>query len=198
MINASELIQVDYNRDRMQGELNPEERKLLYDTVMDNKIDIVIEVGTSHGGGSTYALSSALYNRRLIDGAFTHMITIENNGGHYDFARQLYATEEFSRQQQVVDFILADSTKYIINLYESQLQPLSGKLMLFLDGGENHNTAVYDYVYGKLLMKKGDIFAAHDFDDNKCRYMKPLINDDIDYKKINQVLQLAIFERIGD
>lgn len=44
----------------LEGQMNPEERNVIKQTVIDKKPDVVFEIGTWKGGGSTLAIASAL------------------------------------------------------------------------------------------------------------------------------------------
>ena len=66
------MIEPDFNRDRFEGQMSPNERVVLYAAIMDRQCKNVWEVGTCRGGGSTYYIATALEN--LNDGGMLYTV----------------------------------------------------------------------------------------------------------------------------
>jgi predicted O-methyltransferase YrrM len=182
----------NFDRDRFEGQMNPAERQALYDLVIQIKPEIVCEVGTCRGGGSTYFISSALEeNKKGL------LYTCENNDEFYEYAVNLYETnDEFIPLKKYV--ILCKGSSF--EVYDLVFKVLEEKKIdiVFLDGGACGITMLYDFCMFRPRIPVGGFLAAHDWDNGKSDYLKPVINNDVDFKFQAQILGFAIYQRIQD
>lgn len=74
----------------MDGQLWPAERQFLHDAVVSARPNIVLEVGTWKGGGSTWQIATAL--KELKHG---HLHTCEINSDFYIEAKKIYDNDEW-------------------------------------------------------------------------------------------------------
>ena len=179
----------DFNRDRMEGQMNPEERELLYRLVLENEPHICVESGTCLGGGSTYFVASALYN--LDAGGVLH--TVEIFDEFFDRAKKLYRNDlaylnpfvKFHRGNTL------DTLKYLaITLPKIDFA--------VLDGGACPVKILYDYCLLRDSIPVGGIACFHDWDSKKGTLIKPLMEADEDWRLIEKQIELAAWRRIDD
>jgi predicted O-methyltransferase YrrM len=184
----ADMIEPNFERDRFEGQMNPSERKLLYEVTLELKPEIAVEVGTARGGGSTYYISTAMANNGL---GILH--SIEMNRELYDYAVHLY-DEQFKDQRPYVNLHFGNSQPMLLEL----LKELPKVDLLFLDGGADSVMMVYDFALMRPLVRIGGIVACHDWDNGKSQYLQPILNNEHDYVKVGENLGLVIFRRKGD
>jgi cephalosporin hydroxylase len=186
----------NFERDRFEGQMNPEERKALYNLIIDTKPEVVCEVGTCRGGGSTYFISSALRNN--CKGI---LYTCENKKEFYDYAISLYqGNPDFASLIKYVQFWFGDSFSVYNTVFEIlRHERKSDKIdIVFLDGGACGITMLYDFCMFRSHIPIGGFLAAHDWNNGKSDYLKPVIDNDCDWKKVNEVVGFVIYKRISD
>jgi cephalosporin hydroxylase len=184
------MIIPNFERDRFEGQMNPEERQALYNLVMEVKPETVCEVGTARGGGSTYFISSAL--RNLNKGV---LYTCENNQEFFDYALALYnSADDLRGLEQYINFNYGDSEKVFTKLLPQIKKPD----IVFLDGGASSIKMVYDFTMFRPFIPTGKYLACHDWVNGKSCYLRPVIQNDCDWKLVYQVIEFAIFERVSN
>lgn len=173
--------------------MNPSERKLLYDTVMARKPEIIVETGTCRGGGSTYYIASALANLAEADGISRQFHTIEFNPEFYDYALALYegALRHLNKH---VTFHFGNS----LNLLRGFAQTFSKVDFLMLDGGHDWIVEVYDFCAIRPIMPIGGIACFHDWDSGKTEFIRPIMRNDADWKQIGEAIAFTVWQRVGD
>lgn len=133
----------------MEGQLMPAERALLNETVRKYAPNVVLEIGTWKGGGSTYSIYSALQSNQK-----GHLYTCELDEGNYN---------------QAVGYYKDAKGISLYNCYGYQLiekliaENINVDFAMF-DGSEDPKESLDDF---KLLddhLKPGAIFMAHDWD----------------------------------
>jgi hypothetical protein len=186
----------DFGRDRFEGQMNPSERELLYNLVLQEKPDVVCEVGTCRGGGSTYFIAKALQANGK-----GKLYTCENNREFYDYARVLYAgNPDFAGLEEYVNFNFGDSYE-IFGEHGDREGCLLWKIcpdIVFLDGGADSIKMVYDFAMFRPYIPIGKWLVMHDWNNGKSDYIKPILNDDKDWKFVKQEIGLVVFQRIAD
>lgn len=185
-----DVIVPDFNRDRFEGQMNVEERELLYNMIMQKNPKIVVESGTCRGGGSTYYISSAL--RNLDNGGMLY--TVEMFEEFYNYAVNLYTNGALSYLRPWVNFKLGNSGDYFLELGRT----LPKVDCLMIDGGHDSILMVYDFATLRHLIPIGGLVMCHDWGTGKCDYLRPILSNEHDYKKIAQAIEFAVFERVGD
>lgn len=137
----------------MEGQLTPKERKKLYSWICEAKPQLVLEIGTWKGGGSTWQIANAIKDSSY-DARF---ITCEIDKDFHKQAKAIYNKPEF----YFVHCILMSCTDVIKSL--SDIPPD----FVFYDGP---NDAEFTFETFKLLdniMQPGSKFACHDWDEFK-------------------------------
>ena len=159
---------MNFNRDPNEGQLMPEERQILYETILKEKPDFVFEVGTWKGGGSTYYISSALFeNKKGI------LFTIECNKEMYSHAMQLY-NKELIYLKSHINFNLGKS----LEIYPELLKTIPKLDFVFLDGDNNADQTIKEYLMFEPYLKSDSIIACHDWNILKMEKLKNLISND--------------------
>jgi predicted O-methyltransferase YrrM len=182
----------DFGRDRFEGQMNPSERELLYNLVLQEKPDVVCEVGTCRGGGSTYFIAKALQANGK-----GKLYTCENNKEYYEYARALYAgNPDFAGLEEYVRFHFGDSEYCFHRIFEGGFD--GGIDIVFLDGGADSIKMVYDFAMFRPFIPVGKWLIMHDWDNGKTDYIKPILMNEHDWKLIKIELGTAIFQRIAD
>jgi len=181
----------NFERDRWEGQMNPSERQLLYQVVMQTKPDTVVEVGTCRGGGSTYFIACALRNLELGGKLFT----CENNREFYEYARNLYATNpDFSGLEQHVDFTFGTAADMAMKL--------GGYIDLcLLDGGADRHSILYEFAMFRQLIPVGKFLLIHDWEEKdyeKCKLIRPILLEDTDWQLVDRNMELVVFQRVAD
>lgn len=181
---------MDFNRDRMEGQMLPEERKALYDIIVETKPDIVFEVGTWKGGGSTFFIASALAENKK-----GRLFTIECDGELFRYAKALYATSLASLRPYVF-FNKGESDL----VYPKILSEVENVDFVFLDGKEDPEQTVKEYNMFLPHMKAGSYLACHDWKISKMEKLKVILSDCTKWKSILEITHtdtgFAIFKKL--
>lgn len=136
----------------MIGQLLPQERALLFNTVLKAKPKLVLEIGTWKGGGSTYQIASALF---AIFSGVLH--TCEIDPEFYTEASQIYNTDPW---QNIVFCHHISSTELIQQMIALNTIPD----FIFEDGPEEPELNMSDFLLLEPHLQKSTIFCAHDWD----------------------------------
>lgn len=173
----------------MQGQLYKADRALLYDTIKQAKPNVVFEVGTWHGGGSTKSISQALCENKK-----GKLYTIEMMKNFYDSAIKSY-NNEATDLVPFIEFIHGES----LMMFPSILKDLALKNktnqivdVLFLDGCGTksvggHKTALAEVKLFEKYMKPGGFLMMHDWCDVKAELVKPYIKDSKKWKIVKEL-----------
>ena len=192
------MIKPNFERDRFEGQMNPEERKAIFDLIIKEKPETVFEVGTCRGGGSTYFISCALENND-----YGTLFTCENFKEFYDYAIALYnKDEEFQTLAKRIKFHFGNS----LAIYPAILRQISedrkkaslNPLFIdfcILDGGSDSMQMVYDFAMFRPYMPVGSYLICHDWDDGKTDYIRPILRNEHDWDMVELVKGLAIYRR---
>ena len=185
----------NFNRDRWEGQMNPSERELLYRLVVREKPNVVCEVGTCRGGGSTYFISKALQANQK-----GKLYTCEVNKEFYDYARKLYSENpDFVGLEQYIDFNFGDSYDVFRRLLIADGGLIDGNVdICLLDGGIDSVKEVYDFAMFRPFMPIGSYLVLHDWDNGKTDYIRPILKNEHDWNLVQIEIGLAIFQRVAD
>lgn len=172
------------------GQMYVAERKLLFDTIIDNKPRHCFEIGTYTGGGSTYFLAKAF--EKLGKGK---LITMEIDPYYYHKAKN-YFTKKIPKVGKHIDFILGDKA----NKFDSSIASYGTIDCVFLDGEENGEQTLDQYNYFLPYFRKGTILILHDWKTEKTRKIKPVIDEDKNWEIITilglpESVGMAVFKR---
>jgi cephalosporin hydroxylase len=195
------IVEPDFNRDRWAGQMNPSERQLLFNLITNAKPDVVCEVGTCRGGGSTYFIARALANNEK-----GMLYTCETNKEFYDFARNLFATDpDFKGLEEYVEFNLGSSydvfTKRKAIGFDNVLESIGSIDVCLLDGGADRLSIVYDFAMFRPYIPVGKYLVVHDWEEkdyDKCKVLREVLNEDKDWKMIYRAIELVVFQRVAD
>ncbi len=165
----------DFGRDPLEGQMTPEERQELYKLVTDTKPDVVFEVGTWKGGGSTYFLSSALHeNGKGV------LFTIESEAEFFSHAVSLYSGP-LKELKPFVNFSFGQSHEIYPNLLKTLLEvnknPDSWSCidMVFLDGKEDSDQTLNELNMFSPYLKRDGIVACHDWKTSKTDKIRSIM-----------------------
>lgn len=169
--------------------MNPEEREVLYNYVLEHKPQTIAEVGSSRGGGSTFFIASAIANADYS----AEFHAMEFYRPNWDYCQELYNTK-LSYLRPYVVFHFVNSLKYWPELNHN-IVTLD---MLLLDGGIDSLAMVYDFVYGQTKMPIGSMLFAHDWDNGKSTMIKKILHGNDDWEFQNQMIGLVWYKRVKD
>jgi cephalosporin hydroxylase len=141
------------------------ERKLLYETVRRYKPEVVFEIGTWYGGGSTYFISEALCH---IGSGVLH--TVEADSGRHRSAVNYYGAHLAHLLPHVV-FHLGTSE----DVYPDLLRGLGRVDMLFLDGASDPAQTLAEFKLFSPCLSAGSILVGHDWFQQKMDALRPVI-----------------------
>lgn len=167
----------DFNRDSMEGQMTPEERQEIYRLVIDTKPDVVFEVGTWKGGGSTYFLSSALHeNGKGV------LFTIESEAEFFSHAVSLYSST-LKDLKPYVNFSFGNSEIIFPNLLKSLSLASNVDMVnkqfidiVFLDGKEDPDQTLNELSMFSPYLKVGGIVACHDWKTSKTDKIRSILS----------------------
>lgn len=165
----------------MNGQLTVKEREFLHQAVLDYKPELVFEVGTWKGGGSTSQIVKALEkNGKGI------LVTCETDKEFYEEALGLYKDNQF------IELYLVSSDIVITDLLSKERIPD----FLFFDGPEDRETAYDDFRYIEPALKSGSIFCMHDWDwpSIKAETIRPYLECS---KRWSLISKLTLPESVG-
>lgn len=161
---------MDFKQDFNQGQLNPEERQLVYETVLELKPKVCIECGTWKGGGSTFFIASALHELN-----YGVLLTWEIEPEFHKAALEFYSTKD--ELEGHIVFINADFNIGIKEFFTTIDFAL-------LDGPD---TPEYNVESLKLLeqkMKIGGVVILHDWKYEKCRGIREYLQTETPWEII--------------
>ncbi len=171
------------------GQMYAAERKGLYDIIVQKKPKICFEIGTFTGGGSTFFLASAFHKN-----GSGKLITLETDERLYNKAKEYYA-KRLPHLVPYVTFVHGDSFKSLETYIDGSIDSF------FLDGAENAEQTLEQYNSFLPYCKIGTIMMAHDWNTEKLRSVRPLIEKDSRWKKLLELqppasIGFVIYERI--
>jgi predicted O-methyltransferase YrrM len=164
----------NFDRDSQEGQLCSMERYALYSLIQKEDPDVVFEVGTWKGGGSTYFIASALHENKH---GILH--TCEINKEFYDHATNLY-DNELKELKPYVCFHFGDS----LEVYPDILRKSGMIDILFLDGKEDSDQTVREYCMFRPYMRNGAYMVCHDWKEYKMAELKKRLIADEHWKLI--------------
>lgn len=184
-------LKCDFNRDSREGQMIPKEREAMYNVLIENRCNPMLEIGTWKGGGSTYVIACAAQRY----GGILHTIEIEKS--NYDYAKKLYADRMNILEPHVV-FYHADALDMVPRIREL-INPL---MFLFLDGKEDAVQTYQEYSMVKDLFVPGSIVGCHDWKTEKMRLMKDVLMNDKVWENIvlieDTITGFAMFKKRGN
>lgn len=137
----------------MEGQMWPEERILLQQTVQKLRPATALEIGTWKGGGSTFQIASA-----LLQNNYGTLHTCEPDSNLYEIAFNTY-TVELSNKYPVILY-----NNYSHNLIEYLIEQNLIPDFVLMDGPEDPNVCINDLKMLEDHMKEGSIMSFHDWD----------------------------------
>jgi hypothetical protein len=154
----------------MEGQLNPAERALLTDAILKapKKPEVVIEVGTWLGGGSTVT-----FLRALEQNGAGHLWGIEADRSIYDRMTAnltALAPEVMGRFTPLFGF----SDQVIPRWIEEQKKPLQIDVA-FLDGGNNPAEQITEFELLDPYLPVGAQLFGHDANHRKGKWLIPYL-----------------------
>jgi predicted O-methyltransferase YrrM len=168
------------------GQLYNADRTCLYETVLETKPKQIFEVGTWLGGGSTFFLAKGLQKN-----GFGQLHTSETDAAAHGQAIKNYQ-REFPELLPFVKFYLGNSLQVFSPVLYDGLHPRSIKPedqivdILFLDGADNAEETVAEFMMFEPFFHPGSIFMAHDWldraDAQKMRLLRPIVENSKDWK----------------
>ncbi len=173
------------------GQMYIAERKLLFDTVKENKPRHCFEIGTYTGGGSTYFLAKAFES--LGTGK---LITMEIDPYYHKKAKD-YFTKKIPAVGKYIEFVLSSKAEK----FDEFIKIYGGVDCVFLDGAEDSEQTLSQYNYFLPYFHKGTILMVHDWNTIKTLALKPVMLNDDKWKIIKEIKEpesvgLIIFEMI--
>lgn len=164
-------VEVNFHRSNQLGQMGADEREMMYNLIMLNKPKHVFEIGTWMGGGSTYIISSALYN--LNQGGMLH--TVESHKGAFDRALHFYDSyADLIPLKPYIDFNFGNSTE----IYSELLKDCDSVEMVLFDGADDNQSTLDEYNLFKDKLKKDSIVLCHDWKTKKAEYIKDILLDE--------------------
>lgn len=153
--------------------LFPGENEALYYLVLYTKPNVVCEVGTRKGGGSTYMIASALEKNRC-----GKLYTIEIDSDFYKESQKLY-DNRLKHLKPYVNFYLGKASEVIPSVVKD-----FGQIdIAFLDG-MNAEQVLVEYTLYAPRLKTGSYLVCHDWYIGKMRKIRPIIENDPSWKNL--------------
>lgn len=150
---------------QIPGQLWYAERKTLYETIRKHKPQVVFEIGTWFGGGSTYFIAQA-----LLENHFGTLFTIESDQDIYRSAVLNY--HRYLRNLlPYIKFYVGKSTE----VYPLILREVGRVDALFLDGADDPQQTVDEFTMFKPYLHRGSVLMAHDWDQKKMELLRSII-----------------------
>jgi predicted O-methyltransferase YrrM len=150
---------------RLPGQMWIEDRKGLYEAVLRHRPRCCFEIGTYTGGGSTYFLASAFAS--LGTGK---VITLERDRSLYEGARSAYR-RLLPHLLPHVEFLHGGSPQ----AFRPYIEQAGGVDCCFLDGADDATESVAQFEFFEPFFGAGALFMAHDWDTEKMRLLRPLV-----------------------
>lgn len=159
----------------------PKEREFLHESVIAARPNIVLEVGTWKGGGSTWQILEAL--KKNGSGM---LYTCETDNDFFRESKELYGNDP------QIEVCHESSESLISGMIQKNLIPD----FIFFDGPEDADTAFKDFITLDPLLKSGCVFMMHDFDPPsiKATKIRPFLLSNVDWN-VNKILTLP--ESVG-
>lgn len=175
---------------KIRGQLWLRDRKLIYETVLQYKPNIVFEIGTWYGGGSTHFISQALFENR-----YGLLHTIETNPEFFKSAKENYK-KYLPHLLPYVEFHLGGAMK----ICPKVLKNLGKVDMLFLDGAPDAQQTLSQFKLFLPYLKHNSVLIAHDWCNEKMAKVRPVIEKSSSWYikeviKLPHSLGLAIITR---
>jgi predicted O-methyltransferase YrrM len=164
---------VTFKENLVTGQMHPEERKELYDTIIKSKPNICVECGTWKGGGSTFFIANA-----LSDIGKGKLHTWEINSLFYKEAIAYFNT--LPELKKYVDFNFED--------FHLGIEKLSKIDFAFLDGPNDPQYTLQSINMLLPKMKSQSYIVLHDWKIQKCQGVKEFINNNKNILIIEKVL----------
>jgi len=169
----------------IEGQLSPEERQILINSVLNvsKKPQVVIEVGTWLGGGSTLHLLRALETNGV-----GHLWGIEVDSGIYERMVENItkgAPEAVSRFTPIFGFSQVVIPKWLAELPRDVMVDLA-----FLDGGDNPDEQITEFNLLNPRIPVGGQLLSHDANLRKGKWLAPYVSQLDNWK--SQVHQCSI------
>lgn len=159
------------------GEMLPLERYKLYNWVLEINPKIVFEVGTGHGGGSTYFISQAIKDKN------SKLFTCDPHRS---------PTESFLTEFNFITYENVTSNIMISKLLKSGIIPD----FIMFDGPEDPEVALNDIILLEKHIKNNTYFCMHDWDEyrdydksysQKSKYIRTYIENSNKWELIEQL-----------
>jgi predicted O-methyltransferase YrrM len=157
--------------EKVEGQLNTAERQLLSETILnaETKPEIVLEVGTWLGGGSTIHILRAL--QRNGKG---HLWGIEADKSIYE---RMIANIRTAAPETVNRFTpLFGLSQNVIPKWLAEMDQGLQIDMAFLDGGDNPMEQVTEFRLLDPYMPVGSILTSHDAKLRKGKWLVPYVS----------------------
>ena len=171
----------------MEGQMLPEERKFLYNAVINCKPKLVLEIGTWKGGGSTFQIASAIHENNN-DG---RLYTCELDKDLYDSAVNNFLMSPLNK---IINFYNIPSTELIHKLIESN--NMKDFDFIFFDGPEDPQLNLDDFKLLDNHILPGTYFCMHDWDlglrvdgliSTKAKLLRPYLEQSQKWKIIDSL-----------
>jgi predicted O-methyltransferase YrrM len=163
---------MDFGNDPEVGQLWKIDRQCLYETIIETRPEIVFEVGTWKGGGSTYYIASA-----LRENAKGKLYTVEYDPELYRFALDQYE-HRWRHLRPFVKFHLGDS----LTVYPPILADLGRIDVLMMDGSDEPAQAMAEMKMFEPYLQSGAVLIMHDWGCRKSELVKPYIEANRDFQ----------------
>lgn len=172
------------------GQMYVAERKVLFDTIIEKKPRHCFEIGTYTGGGSTYFIAKAF--EEIGNGK---LITMEIDPYYYNKAKE-YFKKRIPKVEEHIEFILGSKAE----AFDAIIKSYRSVDAVFLDGAEEGGQTLEQYNYFLPYFHTGTILMLHDWNTEKTRKIKPILDNDKNWRKVvelnpPQSVGMAVFER---
>lgn len=158
----------------MNGQLTDSERKFLRQAVLIAKPQLVLEVGTWKGGGSTWQIASALFENN-----HGMLYTCETEKAFYDEAMSLFKYHSHVRLH------LQPSCSLIQRMISNDEIPD----FIFMDGPEDETTAMNDLNSLMPYLRCSALLCVHDFDPPsiKAAQLRPYLENSNEWELMSSL-----------
>jgi len=146
------------------GQMYRADRRGLYDAIIKYEPRHCFEIGTGSGGGSTFFLASAF--AELGQGKIYTLEIDKSNTALRNYQMFLPNLLPF------VEFVIGDSPSLFLPFIEDSVD------CIFLDGAEDGRQTLEQYEFFKSFFKSGSVIMAHDWNSEKMRLLKPVLEND--------------------
>jgi len=166
----------------MEGQLNDEDRALLYNSVLELKPANIFEVGTFKGGGSTLQLA-----RGLKENGKGVLFTCE-----IDFERYNQAASGFFNEYPELYRLINFQRGAALEVFPSILRAEGKADMVFMDGCDDGQTNLDEFKMFEPYMRPGSVFLMHDWGCLKASMVRPYLekNKDFEILKVHEFVSV--------